>query len=276
VKQFTFTRLASLLLFVVCAGSTQAAIVNFSIQIQNIGPAGGVALTPVWVGFHSGNFDIYDSGAAAPSFLENLAEDGATAAITTAFGSGAGRVQATLATAAPGPLLPGQTVSQTFALQDDGSNRFFSYASMVIPSNDLFVANANPNAFDLSTLAVGGAPLTITVGAPGTVNDAGTELDSGAGGFNTSAANGLFGLPGGQTSPNQGPLDSSNLVRTVTGDPFANFGTAVPGALNFNNAAVYTGGGIARITITAVPEPSSAMLLTLGLTALTGLRRRRG
>ncbi len=246
MKQFAFTRLASLLLALVCVGSTQAAIVNFSIQIQNIGPAGGVALTPVWVGFHSGNFDIYDSGAVALSFLERLAEDGDTSAITTAFGSGAGRIQATLATAAPGPLLPGQTVSQTFALQDDGSNRFFSYASMVIPSNDFFVANANPNAFDLSTLAIGGAPLTITVGAPGTVNDAGTELDSGAGGFNTAAANGLFGLPGGQTGANQGPLDSSNLVRAVTGDPFANFGTAVPNAFNFNNAAVYTGGGIAN------------------------------
>lgn len=267
-------RLASLLMILASAGSSRAAIVNFNIQIQNVAPTGGVALTPVWVGFHSGNFDIYDLGAAAPSFLESLAEDGSTAAITSAFGSGAGRIQATLATAAPGPLLPGQSVSQTFAV-DDVNNRFFSYASMVIPTNDFFVANANPNAFDLSTLAVGGAPLTITVGAPGTITDAGTELDSGTGGFNTSAANGLFGLPGGQTGPNQGPLDSSNLVRLVSGDPFANFGTAVPNALNFNNAAVYTGGGIARITITAVPEPSSAMLLTLGLTALSGLRRRR-
>ncbi len=267
--------LASLLLILTTASSARAAVVSFQVQVENIGPTGGVAITPVWVGFHSGNFDIYDSGSPAASFLESLAEDGNTAPISTAFGSGSGRVQATLATATPGPILPGQSVAQTFNLQDDGSNRYISYGTMVIPSNDFFVANANPTAFDLSTLVNGGAPLTITVGAPGTVNDAGTELDSGAGGFNTSAANGLFGLPGGQTGPNQGPLDSSNLVRAVTGDPFANFGTAVPSTFNFNNAAVYTGGGIARITITAVPEPSSGLLLTVGLAALTGFRRRR-
>ncbi len=276
MKQLTFVRLAlSLFAIAATAQAASAAVVTFNIQVENIGPTGGVALTPLWVGFHSGNFNVYTPGTAASPFLESLAEDGSTAAITSAFGSGAGRVQATLATANPGPILPGQSISNLFNLQDDGSNRYFSYASMVIPSNDFFVANANPTAFDLSTLTNGGAPLTITVGAPGTVNDAGTELDSGAGGFNTSAANGLFGLVGGQTGPNQGPLDSSNIIRAVTGDPFANFGTAVPAAFNFNNANLYSGGGIARITITAVPEPSGCMLLTLGLAAATGLRRRR-
>lgn len=30
------------------------------VNIENLAPQQGTFLTPVWVGFHNGNFDIYD------------------------------------------------------------------------------------------------------------------------------------------------------------------------------------------------------------------------
>ena len=163
-----------------------------------------------------------------------------------------------------------------FMIEQGTANQFFSYATMVIPSNDFFLANANPNAIDLSSLLASGVGSSVSfeIGLPGMVNDAGTEDDNGTnpmGGFNTSAANGLFGLPGGQSGPNQGDDDPTAFIRSVTGDPFAEFGTTVPGSLNFNNYS----NGIGRITITVVPEPTSGLLIGLATTPLFLMRRRK-
>lgn len=303
MKCFTFRR--ALLSGAVALGSlvgqsAHAAVVNVNVTIENLAPTGGVAITPVWVGFHSGNFDTYNSGAAAgrvTAGLESLAEDGDFSALSTDFNAGftyvdganmnnrvaatgitAGRVDGGIGSpTGPPPLQPGQSASSMFAIDDGGANNFFSYASMVLPSNDFFVANGSPTSFDLSALLAGGGSIDILIGAPGSVNDAGTEAED----FNFSAANGLFGsagLAGGQTGPNQGPDDANAFVRNVAGDPFAGFANIPGGAdlsnLNFNNAGLYTGGGIARITISAVPEPSSLALLLAG-SAVAVFRRRR-
>ena len=141
------TRCLSLVLLLAVQTTAFSAPVTFQVTLENFGPNGGVALTPLWVGFHSGNFDIYDVGSPAASFLERLAEDGNTAPITTAFGNANGRVQGTL----PMPVFPGQSAVSSFTLESSGGvNNFFSYAAMVIPSNDFFVANADPLAIDVS------------------------------------------------------------------------------------------------------------------------------
>lgn len=296
MKCLTYGRvlcMTALISGIATASTARAAIVNVNVRIENLAPTGGVAITPVWAGFHSGNFDSYNSGAAAGRVvtgLERLAEDGNTAVISSDFlggftyvdaaglnsriaatGSTAGRVDQTIGGA---PIQAGESVNGMFALDDGGANNFFSYASMVLPSNDYFLGNGDPNAFDLTALLAGGGPVTFLIGTPTTINDAGTEAQD----FATSAGNPLFGLPTGQTGPNQGADDPSAFVRNVTGDPYAGFANIPGGAdltpLNFNNSALYSSGGIARITISAVPEPSGLAALVFGLGAI-GFRRKR-
>lgn len=124
------------------------------VRARNVAPQHGTFQTPIWVGFHGGNFDLYDSGLAASELplpgsnaIESLAEDGSTAAVSTDFDTLVPNgVQATMVSNGPiPPLGPGDSASMLFEL-DPAEHRYFSYASMVIPSNDAFLANGNPFA----------------------------------------------------------------------------------------------------------------------------------
>ena len=271
-------------------GSVSAAQVE--VTVTNIGPNNGVAITPLWVGFHDGSFDSYNGGLSTQEGLERLAEDGNTSAISADFLAGrtyvqdgvsgvfegaqtTDRVDGTLASM---PIAPGASASEVFDIAIDGTNRFFSYASMILPSNDYFIANGNPEARDLQELynAAPGTQITFFIG--GTVNDAGTEVND----FSTSAGNALFpqlGLGDGQGGPDIG-ADEDDVVRNVVGIPFGGFlnspsnldTNAAAAQIDFNRGDLYPN-GIAQITFTVVPEPNSLALLGLGSLAL--IRRRR-
>ena len=137
------------------AAAQQQGIV---VTVENRSPSEGTFQTPIWLGFHDGSFDIYDRDAPADLLpipgsvaLERLAEDGNTAPITDDFSFlMPGGVQTTVISnvADRPPLGPGESASRLFRL-DPSVHRFFSYASMVIPSNDAFIANGNPEAHEL-------------------------------------------------------------------------------------------------------------------------------
>ena len=121
-----------------------------TVSIENLSPDNGAFLTPLWFGFHDGTFDTYDRGRPVSPGLESLAEDGATELISqefdlAGFGTGQGTILGLDDT--PGPIDPGEVATFTVELDpNDPGSRFFNYASMVIPSNDFFIANGNERA----------------------------------------------------------------------------------------------------------------------------------
>ena len=146
----------------IAGAASQASALSLKVTITNIAPAGGTILTPVWVGFHNGSFDSYDGGTASAPELERLAEDGNTAPLSSVFGAngtlvatGTAQVGTRVQDTLGGLLTPGNFVTNTFAVDNTGANRYFSYASMVLPSNDYYIANGNPLAHDLSSLTLG-------------------------------------------------------------------------------------------------------------------------
>ncbi|MCB1677247.1 MAG: spondin domain-containing protein [Halioglobus sp.] len=251
--------LASSLIGVLAPFCAQAIPVR--IAIENLAPANGNFLTPFWVGFHNGGFDLYDLGSPASPGLERLAEDGNTGVLSAEFAaSGAGVTDATLA-GPGGAIAPGEAATMTFDL--DGSlpsSRYFSYASMVIPSNDAFIANGNPLAhaiFDASGDFLGADFLV----AGAAVLDAGTEV-------NDEIPENVAFL--GQTVPNTGTTESGTVQIHPGFSPAGNILSAFPGA-------DFTAPGyqVARISITRIPEPGVLALVGLGLVSLLMARKRR-
>ncbi len=154
---------------------------NIRVNVANTGPDGGTFLTPTWVAIQDGSFDVYNAGEAAAGYLEALAEDGATDPISNAFASSGAAGQDGVVTGpaglAAGPLDTGESGSIVLTV-DPRKSQFLSYASMVIPSNDAFIASPdNPTAlriFDDHGNFVGG----VDEARGSDVLDAGTEVNT--------------------------------------------------------------------------------------------------
>lgn len=146
------------------------------VSIQNLAPNQGTRLTPVWVGFHNGEFDTYDRGRPASQGVERIAEDGNVTILSQEFDqSSFGETQGVVPGAA-GPIQIGESTGALFTIADTGQGQYFNYASMILPSNDFFIANGNPLAhkiFDDDGTFIGAD--FIELGED--VLDAGTEVN---------------------------------------------------------------------------------------------------
>ncbi|MEM7261615.1 MAG: spondin domain-containing protein, partial [Planctomycetota bacterium] len=195
------------------------------VVIENTTDLDGFFFTPVWVAAHDGTFDIWSSGQLASDFpgLEPLAEDGDTGPIDAEFLASpaglAGGMSATIAAGSvPAPVYsPGESSTFLLDIGDPTTNRYFSYASMVVPSNDLFFATSVPTTheiFDASGNFVG--PITIEVYGSDVV-DAGTEVNDITGGAAFSALGGA-------------PMDEMNLLADLFDlDPTSEFLSSILG-----------------------------------------------
>lgn len=181
--------------------TTLALAEPLTVTFENLSPPDGAWVTPVWVGFHDGGFDLYDDGFEASMAVERYAEDGDGSHLQTAFDAyGGGQASATLvADSGIPPLAPGETA--TLTIDVDGSmadGRYLSFFAMVLPSNDAFVANADPMAFPV--FDGGGMALPLSHVVPGAhVRDAGTEVND-----ELPAHTAFFG----QAAPNTGLTES--------------------------------------------------------------------
>jgi PEP-CTERM motif/Spondin_N len=253
------------------ANLAQAAPTMIRVTIENLSPEHGTFVTPMWVGFHNGGFDIYDIGAAASPALESLAEDGATAAISgdlTASASGVqqGTIIGPAGVNSPPVIDPGETTSMDFALDSAAAtSRYFSYAAMVVPSNDAFIANGDPLAHPI--FDAGGSFLGadfIVLGSQ--VLDAGTEVND-----ELPANTAFFG----QAAPNTG-VDQNGTVQLHSGFLPVASGGILADPMFASADFLAPGYQVARITVTQVPEPSTLALAGIcGVIAAASARRRR-
>lgn len=243
---------------------------SVQITVENTMAPDSFFFTPVWVAAHDGSFDMYDTGTFASGWpgITEIAEGGDTSAMAARFladqpNGREATIQAVSGSGDAPVFSPGESTTYSFDAGDGSINRYFSFASMMIPSNDLFFGNDGPMGYEL--FDAGGnflGPIVIEIYGRD-VNDNGTEVNDAFGGA-------AFSMNGGADQ------DENNPIRGFFTDP-----SDIPYLESFIGSE--TGNGeiigsiftaddlIARITIVPAPGPASL----LGLAGLAAIRRRR-
>ncbi|MEQ8659578.1 MAG: spondin domain-containing protein [Gammaproteobacteria bacterium] len=238
----------------------QAALRQVTVTVENLAAANGVTFAPLHLGFHAGTFDAFNLGEAAGDAIISVAEGGSGSAWFPAFE--AADPGATLGTVLPnpaGPLLPGASGQATFVV-DTALNPYFTFAAMVVPSNDFFIGNDNPLAYRLFDTA-GNLQITSIDQLARNVWDAGSEV------FDPAAA--AF------VGDNDLRADQNSVVAFNFGELAAFDG--LPTAAGY----VFTSGlaaddAIYRISFSTTPVPIPAALpLLIGGVGVLGACRRR-
>ncbi len=209
---------------------------TITVTVTSLQPADGAVLTPVFLAVQDGIYDMFNTGSLASPSVEEVAEDGSTGnRITAALNSGG----VSEAVATDGPLMPGQSLSVTFTVDpEDPLTQYLSFMSMVIPSNDAFIGNDDPQAIDLfdasgELIVYQGSSAVIISGDQ--VWDAGTEVNDEV--FENTAFLPNMPIFPGQTVPDTGVPEGSVISLheglqgslALGGEP-GNVLTAFPGA----------------------------------------------
>ncbi len=244
----------------IAASAIQAQQRMVTVTITNLAKPNSISFAPLHLGFHNGAFDAF-----------NIGNPGGPGIVSVAEGGAGGQWQADFAAADPtanrgtigGALTPGQSRSQSFIV-NAGMNRFFSFASMVIPSNDFFIGNDNPQQYRLFDDA-GNLLISSITQTAGQIWDAGSETFSvGGAAFLVNGMNDVRTPQNGVVSFNFAELMGFDGQMTAAGYVFSSGLAATD--------AVY------RIDFTAssvVPEPATYVLFGSGLLMLGVIARRK-
>jgi len=240
----------------------QAATAQLRVTVQNLAPTNSISFAPLRVGFNNGTFDAFDSGQAATAPIISVAEGGSGIDWFPAFQAvDPSALLGTVVPNPPGPLLPGASASAEFTVETS-VNRFFTFASMVVPSNDYFIGNDSPTEFMLFD-ALGNLNISTISQFGRSIWDAGSETDDPLNAaFLVGGNNDLRTPQNGVVEFDFAGLGIFNGLTTAAGYVFDSQLTA--------DAEIY------RISFAIVPEPGSVTLALSGIVVLgMSLPRRR-
>ena len=255
------TRLSAAGILLSAGLTTAASAAVLQITITNTQGDDGLYLTPLLSILHDGSFDAFNEGFAASGEVEDLAEEGMAGGVA-GLANDAGATTGVITS--PGgftcaPVIdPGETAS--IRLDVDPLNaRYFSFLSMVIPSNDTFIVNDIATAyeiFDASGAFTGIGPINVYASDAW---DAGTEANDGEGA--------AFNAADGTATPTNGVIQ-----RATDGLFFLN------GENTAADTTVRIADGrnlLASIEVSQVPLPAGFPLLLAGLGAFGWMSRKK-
>ena len=173
------------------------AAVMYDVKITNI--TKGITFTPFIVASHQRPSSLFTLGEAASSDLEAIAEGGDTSGLQSTLESASSLRVRDIGTST-GTLAPGASTTVTVK-----AGRLLTIASMLLPTNDAFVALRN-GSVNVRSLRRGGTE-TFTLRA----YDAGTEVNDEA--CDSIPGPALGACPGGGT----GGTDENGFVHVSSG-----------------------------------------------------------
>jgi len=224
------------------AMTEEKAYYKGTITVKNNAPENGTCQTPVWVGIHTGTFDLYDRDAPIPAFMESFVEDGNSGPLRREFKISEGSLWDGMV--GSGPLCPGDEAMLDFTVPVmKGKPLYLSYSSMILPSNDAFVANGDPTANPIFDSA--GNFVQVMIDDSGSdVLDAGTEVND------ELAANTAFF---GQATPNTGVVENAVVTTHPGFNPVGSGG--ILDAATYSNANFKVDGyKTLSVTVTSVKK----------------------
>ncbi len=240
---------------------------EIKITVTNDQPDGGFTLAPIWFGVQDGTFHAFTPGQAASSEIATLAQFGNTVPLSSQFEAANVGVDTTLKSGGSLPqFLPGQSNSTILSVANPGTDQFLSFAGMIVPSDDFFIGNDKPMQIFNAEGSFKG-PITIQVFGSG-IWDSDTEAQS-----LTTALTFIKGQ-----TPGTGTQITNGMVTSLFNESTAS--TFLAGIDGKTTAAGYTithvptsSDLIATIQVSSVPEPSTFVLLGLGIAGLAARKR---
>ena len=261
---------AALALALVATPAAGQANVTYTVKVENL--TSGQPFTPPVVVTHSSGFDVFESGQAASSALQSLAENGNNDPLLTLVGGSSAVYGSTSGTA---PILPGATATLSITAP---TGSLISTAMMLICTNDGFAGLDS-----VALPASGSQAITVNAYDAGTENNTEdfadivppcqavigvTSDDDGTGETNPALAE------GGVVSAHAGVQGGTDLTTADHGwtDPVARVTVTVDasGLPSSGGAPIDGGSGIAWTLYLAI---GGALLLAAGSVTLVASRR---